>query len=83
MRYRIVVGQPHLLDKDNGSVSTYSDHQLEIQGSVNGGLDFTVIFYLPPAYWPQNKLRLTAVDDLGGFSVLQVGSDGSVQKGIS
>jgi hypothetical protein len=55
---------------------------LEIQGSVGGGGDGTVIFTLPTAYRPSHNLRLPASADDGSFVVFQVLSTGDVIYGV-
>lgn len=83
LRYRIVTGRPHILDFNTGAITDYSDHQLEIQGSVNGSRTVSIVFWLPTAYIPQNHLRLPATDDVGGVVPFTVKSDGSVWYGIA
>jgi hypothetical protein len=73
MRFRISIGYPNYLNKDNGS---------EIQGSVTGGTTGTVVFTLPPAYSPESDLRLSASDDTGQFVVFQVLATGDVIRGL-
>jgi hypothetical protein len=82
MRYKLSVGPPHVTDESNGSVIDLSDHQIEIQGSVTGGADGTVVFTLPPAYAPDADLRLNASDDTGLFVVMQVLATGDVIRGL-
>lgn len=86
MRFRLSVGRPHILDYNTGAITAYSDHQLELQGSVTMGASYpvvSIIFYLPLSHTPQNNLRLAATDDVGGMFPFSVKNDGSVWYGIA
>lgn len=82
--YRLSVGPPNVLDRNSNAIIDYSDHQVEIQGSVQGGVWGTVVFQLPPSHTPIRDKRLAASDDLGGFVPLTVkGGTGLVYKGLA
>lgn len=84
MSYRLNVGAQHVLDRNNPfTILDYTDHQVELQGSVGGGLISTVVFWLPPGYWPLRDKRLPASDDVGGFVPFTVKANGAVYKGLA
>lgn len=82
MRYRLAVGPPHVTDGNDGSLIDYSDHQVELQGSVTGGTPGTTVFTLPTAYAPDSDLHLSAADDTGAFTCVTVQTGGDVINGF-
>ena len=83
MRYRLVVGAPNTLDIDSGTIVDYNDHEMELQGDIQGGATGTVVFYLPPAYRKNYDVPIHAHDDSGFYIAGRVYTDGSVVMGIA
>ena len=82
--YRLSVGPPNVCDRNDNSIIDYSDHQVEIQGSVSGGLLGTVIFQLPPSHTPIRDKHKSVIDDVGGSVPMTVkGGTGLVYKGMA
>lgn len=78
LRFRLTIGPPHILDKDDGSIIDYSDHHVAIQGSCAEGSNTGTIFTLPPAYCPDADLYVFASDDSGFSYGVVVSSTGEV-----
>ena len=83
MGYRLAVGPPNILDKDNGSITTYSDHQVEIAGDVAGGSSGTAVFTLPPAYRLSYDVPFPAHDSSMNYVACRLYSAGNFVRGIA
>lgn len=66
MRYRISVGPPNYLEVD-GSISFYTEHQVEIQGDVTGLLPADVVFIIPPEYRHSYDVPIPTHDESGFY----------------
>ncbi len=64
MRYRLSVGPPNDMDQD-GNITGYSQHQIEIQGDVTGLSPLDIVFYLPNEYQLDYDVPHHTHDDSG------------------
>jgi hypothetical protein len=82
MRFRLNVGMPNLLDQD-GNIFEYRDHELVLQGDIEGDADGTPVFVLPPEYRYAHDLPVHSHDSAGLYVPCRLLSDGTYIRGLA
>lgn len=76
LRYRLSVGAPNYIDTDTGTITFYTDHQIEIQGDVTGLASGDIVFIIPPEYRHDYDVPYQTHDDSKAFVACRLLSTG-------
>jgi hypothetical protein len=80
-RYRLSVGAPNYLEID-GSISFYTEHQIEVQLDVTGVTTGDIVFLMPPEYQHSYDVPYHTHDDTGAYVACRLLATGEFIYGV-
>jgi len=83
LRFRLAVGPPNVLSPSDGTVSQYTQHQIEIQGDVSSLSPGDIVFILPAAYRHDHDVPVAGHDDAGNYVACRLLSTGEFIYGTT